>query len=334
VKLVLSRFACVRRAGDGLMAEGVRESVPIDPDSAALVARFAQVSEVEDAARAAGVDPAEALAVVEALVAAGVLVDPDAHARELEGPWDFEDLRFHTGTRPPASREWMRFWPPPPALPPKRGEDVVALPRPDYDALERDDPPLAQVQGRRRSLRTGAPLTTAQLGEFLYRVGRVEDMWDLGEEISFAPRPYPAAGALYEIELYAVVNECDGVESGVYHYRGDEHVLARLSGRTADAEALLANAAWGMAVEEPPSVLVVLGVRFGRISWKYGPLAYSLVLKNAGVVLQTMYLAATAMGLSPCAVGTGDSVIFARATGIDRDEVTSVGEFCLSGAPG
>jgi oxazoline/thiazoline dehydrogenase len=335
MKLVLSRFACLRLAGDGLVAEGLHERVPIDPPAVALLARLTQPRALADAARDAGVDPDAAGALVQPLVDAGILVDAERHEHEQSGPWDFEDLRFHTSTRPPSASEWMRIWPPPPPLPPRRGEDRIELARPDHDALERADPPFAAVQTRRRSIRAPGPnpLTASQLGEFLYRVGRVEDVWEAGPELSHAARPYPAAGALYEIELYVAVNACEGVASGLYHYRGDEHALTRLSGRTAEVDELLANAAWGMGVEELPSVLLVLSARFGRISWKYGPLAYSLTLKNVGVVLHTMYLAATAMGLAPCAVGTGDSALFARATGIERDDETSVGEFCLSSGP-
>ena len=42
-----------------------------------------------------------------------------------------------------------------------------------------------------------------------------------------------------------------------------------------------------------------------------------------------MYLTATAMELAPCAIGTGDSDLFARASGLDYYEETSVGEFAL-----
>ena len=42
-----------------------------------------------------------------------------------------------------------------------------------------------------------------------------------------------------------------------------------------------------------------------------------------------MYLAATAMGLGPCAVGVGDADVFARAIGSNYYEETSVGEFLL-----
>jgi hypothetical protein len=47
-----------------------------------------------------------------------------------------------------------------------------------------------------------------------------------------------------------------------------------------------------------------------------------------------MYLAATAMGLGPCAVGCGDADLFARAAGTDYWAETSVGEFLLGSQRG
>ena len=120
---------------------------------------------------------------------------------------------------------------------------------------------------------------------------------------------------------------------GLYHYPADHHCLARVSGPTPELDRLLAAAAGGMAAPQPPQVLVVMAARYERIAWKYGPIAYSLVLKNVGVVMELLYLTATAMGLAGCAVGSGDPALFARATGLDRDQETSVGEFCVGSAP-
>lgn len=58
-------------------------------------------------------------------------------------------------------------------------------------------------------------------------------------------------------------------------------------------------------------------------------MAYAATLKHVGILYQTMYLAATAMGLAPCAVGTGNADLFAEATGLDYYAETSVGEFLL-----
>jgi SagB-type dehydrogenase family enzyme len=66
-----------------------------------------------------------------------------------------------------------------------------------------------------------------------------------------------------------------------------------------------------------------------RVAWKYAGFVYALVLKDVGVLYQTMYLAAAAMGLAPCALGVGDSDLFARAAGTDPYAEPSVGEFLL-----
>jgi hypothetical protein len=64
-----------------------------------------------------------------------------------------------------------------------------------------------------------------------------------------------------------------------------------------------------------------------------GPIAYSLILKNVGVLYDTMYLAATAMGLAPCALGCSNADAFARAARTDYYAETSVGEFLLGSRP-
>ena len=58
-------------------------------------------------------------------------------------------------------------------------------------------------------------------------------------------------------------------------------------------------------------------------------MTYALVLKDVGVMMQTMYLVATDMGLAPCALGGGNADLFAAATGLDYLEEGSVGEFAL-----
>jgi SagB-type dehydrogenase family enzyme len=63
-------------------------------------------------------------------------------------------------------------------------------------------------------------------------------------------------------------------------------------------------------------------------------MAYALILKNLGALYATMYLVATAMDLAPCALGGGDSELFAAAAGLDPCEEPAVGEFILSSRPG
>lgn len=355
-QLVLSRFAWLRRDGDELIAEtslGPCAVVLEDPRAQALVCSFSS-PRVLDAktAETAGLPLEVALEVASLLCAASILLDPDRAQAEHELPlavWEFHDLLFHSrsrfGRHRNASGGTYRFLgrlPPVAALPPARWPDELALERPDYEQLEQADPPFARVQSRRRSIRNYGklPLTVSQLGTFLYRVGRAEDFWETalpGDEpipMSFAPKPYPAGGALYELEIYAAVRACDGIEPGLYHYVSDRHCLARVCDRTPALDDLIDAGAAGMgASADSMQVLIVLTARFQRLAWKYQSIAYALVLKHVGVVMQTMYLAATAMELAPCAIGAGSSDLFERTSGIDYYEESAVGEFALGSRP-
>jgi SagB-type dehydrogenase family enzyme len=259
--------------------------------------------------------------------------------------WEFHDLLFHSRSRrgrwdaPFGATYRLAHRPPPPALKPIDDGDWQDLFRPDIERLMREDPPLAQVTEQRRSVRQyGAePITAKQLGEFLFRTARVTRHWQ--SEVSapsgpltmdFTARPYPSGGGLYELEVYLAVKNCAGVEPGLHYYDPQGHRLQALCGATRDVEGLLADAAASAGIAaQSLQVLVVLAARFSRTAWKYESIAYALTLKHVGVVFQTMYLAATAMGLAPCAVGCGDSDLFARAAGTDWCVETSVGEFLL-----
>jgi SagB-type dehydrogenase family enzyme len=261
--------------------------------------------------------------------------------------WEFHDLLFHARSR--TGRSDARYGttyrlagrlPPPPALKPAPAGPTHELYRPDLGRLQREDPPLAWVQEQRCSARgfdSEQPITDRQLGEFLFRVARVKDCWqtEVATEsgpvrMDFASRPYPAGGSLYELELYVAVNHCSGLSPGLYHYDALGHRLTRLCGRAPEVSGLLRDAAESTAIaEDNLQVLLLLAARFARVAWKYESIAYALILKHVGVVFQTMYLAATAMGLGPRAVGCGDSDLFARAAGTDYCTETSVGEFLL-----
>jgi SagB-type dehydrogenase family enzyme len=349
-RYVLSRFAYLRRSG----AEAVLESplaharvVLNDGRAAALAGALAAPATAEELAGRVGGVPADAVAgVLALLLRAGMLAEAGAEEDAALQTWEFHDLLFHARSRQGRSDApyggTYRFagrLEPPPALKPAAAGEAVELYCPDLARLERDDPPLASVQERRRSTRdfdAEYPITDRQLGEFLYRVARVKERWSGGAaagggaRMDFASRPYPAGGGLYELEVYAAVNRCAGLEPGLYYYDPSGRRLIRTCGRTSDVAGLLRDAAESAAVPaDDVQVFLILAARFARVAWKYESIAYALTLKHVGVVLQTMYLAATAMGLAACAVGGGDADRFARAAGTDYYAETSVGEFLL-----
>jgi SagB-type dehydrogenase family enzyme len=88
-----------------------------------------------------------------------------------------------------------------------------------------------------------------------------------------------------------------------------------------------------MNFQKRPQVVLVLTARFARMAWKYETMAYAVMLKHVGVIFQTLYLVATAMGLAPCALGNGGADLFARAAGLDPLVEGSVGEFVIGSQP-
>jgi SagB-type dehydrogenase family enzyme len=363
---VLSRFAGLRRLGGEAVVESPLAHARVilnDGRAAALVGALTAPATAEElTGRVVGLSTDAVAGVLTLLLRAGLLGEGGADGRCAldESPalqtWEFHDLLFHARSRRGRSdaafggtyRMAGRFAPPP-ALKPIPAGETHELYRPDLARLERDDPPLARVQERRCSVRafdTDRPITDRQLGEFLFRVARVKECWQTEVatnggpvRMDFASRPYPAGGGLYELELYAAVNLCANLQPGLHHYDPSRHRLTRLCGRTAEVASLLRDAAESTAVpEDSVQVLLILAARFPRVAWKYESIAYALTLKHVGVVFQTMYLAATAMGLGPCAVGCGDADLFARAAGTEYYAETSVGEFLLGsqrhGPPG
>jgi SagB-type dehydrogenase family enzyme len=123
---------------------------------------------------------------------------------------------------------------------------------------------------------------------------------DAAHPTMFVARPYPSGGALYELECYVVVQRCDGADPGLYHYDPGEHALELVRLGSAQVDALAAREAMGAGVRaDQIQLLLLITARMHRIAWKYASLAYALVLKHVGVLIDTMYLAATAMELAP-----------------------------------
>jgi SagB-type dehydrogenase family enzyme len=262
----------------------------------------------------------------------GILSPDDA---EPDG-WVFADKILHARTR---GRHVDRYGatfplrgivPAPPALPQRRQAERIALAKPDLKQRMAEDPPFAAVMEARRSVRqhSEVPITLSELSEFFYRCGRVKERLE-GGGLEYAKRPYPSGGALYEISMYPLVDRCEGLASGLYYYDGLDHCLERVSQPSRYTEEMLEMALQATGTNHRPQLLILLVARFARVFWKYESMAYALVLKNAGVIYQTMYLTATAMGLAASALGGGNGEMFCRAAGTDFWEETSVGEFIL-----
>ena len=329
----LDRFACIRRDDGAWVVEsplcGARVLMP---DLAAF----------------------DAPVVRRALAAAGFLetgLEVDALRRRALAQWEFHDLLFHVHSRggwhyDPVGGVFPfigEIDPLPARRLPWPGEPVE-LPRIPDAPDDSDRGSFASVLERRRSERyydEAHPVTRQELGYLLDRAARIRSSGVVPVGITkertvafeITQRPYPSGGASYELEIYPVVDRCAGVTPGLYHYDAGRHALVWITGRTAEVERLIVAAARATMHQAAPQVVLVIAARFARVTWKYKSMGYGTILRNVGALYQTLYLAATDLGLSPCALGNGDSALFAHITGLDPVVEGSVGEFILGGRP-
>jgi SagB-type dehydrogenase family enzyme len=348
----LSRFAALRRQGEVLVVDSPLGSflVALCRPAAARLVTDCVTARTGDELAATLLDPPALDAAVRLLTVTGVLVPvgPDGRAAEDDDPGlrqrEPHDVQFHARSRAGLTAAPLggtfRFagdLPAPPVLRRHGGGGIVPLPRP---AAEPAGPGLWEVVRARRSIREHddeAPVTVEQLGEFLHRVARSDRTIEAdparGRPYGMSDRPYPSGGKVYDLELYLAVRACGGLPPGLYHYRPDGHALERLPAPVALRRRLLLDAARAAGGVPEPQVLIVLASRFHRLSWKYEGISYAVALKNAGVLVELMYLAATALGLAPCALGLGDSAVFSQAVGVPVTEESSVAEFMLGSRP-
>ena len=352
--LVLSRFAYLRRRGSELVLESPRAGALFricDPDIAAVLAALTTPQPVKRLRREHGAAGLEFLAL---LLDCQILLKAkagDGGLRPSEGDhdlvlWDFHDLLFHSrSTEGRHANPIGGTYPHIAAIAPL---PAVRLPWPGnkIDLSDAATPPAplstaAQLLRARHSTRSfddGEPVTIAELAQFFDGTARVLSSGEGpidedggGPVVGYTTRPYPSAGASYELELYLAVNFCAGLDRGFYHYDAGAHALTPISAATPELEALLAAAQAAMGAPAPPQVLITIAARFGRMSWKYSSLAYRVILEDAGVLLQSFYLMATDMGLGGCAVGIANIDLFARLTGIAFHVEGPVGQFALGG---
>ncbi|MUM18707.1 SagB/ThcOx family dehydrogenase [Mycobacterium sp. CBMA271] len=257
--------------------------------------------------------------------------------------WSAPDLWFHRrSTLGERTITWDRFgptkwakgkFPQPAARRPDYPGNPVALPAPDLAALRAGDPTLTAVIEDRISVRAfdeANPITVQQLSELLYRTARTRSTRSESDGEELVSRPYPSGGSVYELELYPVVRNVAGLASGMYHYDSFEHVLRPVAEADSTAvKQLLKTTSATLEGGAEPQVLLVMAARAGRVMWTYEQVAYSAILKHVGVLMQTIYLAATAMGLGACAQGFGDTAAFTAAAALPELQECSVGSMVL-----
>ncbi|MFL6818205.1 MAG: SagB family peptide dehydrogenase [Bradyrhizobium sp.] len=352
--IVLSRFAYLRRRGNEMVLESPLSRALLrihDPNIATTLARLSTPQRVSRFRREDGFPGLEFLGL---LVDCRLVFKVDAARgsvlRLSEGDeqlalWDFHDLVFHTrSTEGRQANPLGGLYPyaglitPAPAVRPRwpgTPIDLRSLSTPASQTVS----PLGRLLRERRSTRDfddQQPITLGELSQLLDRTARVHSEWtskaDVGQDgpdVEYAARGYPSGGSAYELELYLAVAKCQGLERGFYHYDAGDHALVPIGVRAQELDTALLAAEYAMGAIAEPQILITIAARFGRVSWKYSSIAYSLILKDVGVLMQTFYMMATDMSLSGCAIGTNNVDLFEKMTALQFHVEGPVGQFAI-----
>jgi SagB-type dehydrogenase family enzyme len=352
--IALSRFAYLRRRGNDMVLESPRAGALFRISDPSIAAALTILSTPQKISRFRKQESFPGLTLLGLLLDCQIVFGIDAAQagvlRQAEGDdslvtWDFHDLLFHThSTEGRHANPIGGLYPyagaiaPPPALRPRWPGKRIDLRKHSIEPAATTSP-VAKLLRERHSVRdfdAGQPITLPELSRLLDGAARVQSRWkydlDLGDgslAIEYTSRPYPGAGSAYELELYLTAGNCEGLARGFYHYDADRHALVAIDARPQDIDAMLAAAEFAMDAAGPPQILITIAARFPRISWKYSAIAYSLILRDVGALLQTLYLMATDLKLGGCAVGTSNIELFAKMTGINFHVEGPVGQLAL-----
>jgi SagB-type dehydrogenase family enzyme len=207
------------------------------------------------------------------------------------------------------------------------GADRIALPAGGLGAMT-----VEEALRRRRSQLggyTGEAIGLAELATVLktsYGPTGVAPMrGSPGEVVHY--RATCSAGGLYPLEIYPLVFDVDGLEPGLYHYDVRAHALEAIAPGPCKADVLgrMSDHQLGRTT----SVMLAITAVLPRTMSKYLFRGYRFALYDVGALVESFYLAATALGLGTCALGGFFDDELGELLGIDRVDEQVMALFTL-----
>jgi len=188
------------------------------------------------------------------------------------------------------------------------GESRIALPQPRHDS----DTSVEEALLKRRSVRDYGEkaLTLPEVAQLLWAAQGVTD--------PTGKRTAPSAGALYPLEVYAVIGNVAGVSPGVYKYMPEPHELLKVL--DGDQRGALSRAALGQESISRGAMDIVITAIYARTTGKYGERGIRYVHMEAGHAAQNVYLQAVALDLGTVTIGAFDDGDVKEVLSLPEDE--------------
>jgi SagB-type dehydrogenase family enzyme len=183
-----------------------------------------------------------------------------------------------------------------------KGERAMKLPPPKLDG----GLTVATAIDQRRTVRAfaGRELALDHLAQLLWAAQGIT-----GRRYK---RAAPSAGALYPMDLYAVIGagSVGELTAGVYHYRPETHGLTLVA--EGDLRMATADAALGQRWMAGAPVNLVITAEYGRVTVKYRERGVRYAMIEAGHIGQNLFLQAEALGLKAGIVGAFQDQVLGR----------------------
>lgn len=179
---------------------------------------------------------------------------------------------------------------------------TIKLPAPgDLDGID-----LAETLEERRTdyNYNGDPMSLQDLSTMLHHAAGVKSSGIAYNVRDFPKRRFPTAGGLQPIDIMLAINDVDGVDKGMYYFDPVEHCLRRIDRGNLRGKILEATIFAEWMFYAP--VVAFLTHDMARVRWKYGTRGYRFMHVDLGVLVQSLYLAGTALDFSTCAVAAFD----------------------------
>jgi SagB-type dehydrogenase family enzyme len=173
---------------------------------------------------------------------------------------------------------------------------IIDLPNPMSLTVKSID--LRYSIENRRSVRQYStnPITIGELSYLLWCTQGVKRITP-----GAAYRNVPSAGTRHALETYLLVNNVDGLRSGLYKYVAMEHKLAEVPCDSNINQSISNACPLGHFIESSAVTFIWTAV-FYRMLWRHGERGYRYVHLDAGHVCQNLYLAAQSTECGVCGV--------------------------------
>ncbi|MBT3231338.1 MAG: SagB/ThcOx family dehydrogenase [Calditrichaeota bacterium] len=195
---------------------------------------------------------------------------------------------------------------------------MIQLPAPDQESSNS----LEKLISQRRSFRdfSAGSLSLSEISQVLWAAQGITSKVVIPER-EIMLRSIPSAGALYPLEVFAVVKRVDDLDPGIYRYVPGpgirEHSLAQiLSG---DMNENLADATLGQDCIKNCAVAIIISSVDNRVAVKYGERAHMYCLIETGHAGQNICLQSNSLGLGAVTVGAFNDKRLKRLIGHEAE---------------